>query len=185
MQRRVRGILFVDYVRMIRGTKGVDWDRHLTPDDAPFLSDSIDPNGWYPMETFERFGLAIGEEIAKGQLEAARMWGRFQTDNVRAAFPKLVAPGEPRETLMRFQVLRKGFFDYDALEVVDVTDDAATVSVAYQMGAVAEEAATHQTLGFLERLVELAGGEAVFARLRAEAWKGAPRSLIEIHWRCA
>lgn len=29
MERRVRGSLFADYVRMIRGRKDVDWSRHL------------------------------------------------------------------------------------------------------------------------------------------------------------
>jgi hypothetical protein len=111
------------------------------------------------------------------------MWGRFQVELLRKPYPALVAKGDPRDTLMRFQILRKSFFDYDALDVLSVTDVDATVAIAYQMSAEAEEAATYQTLGFLEGLVEAAGGKSVQVRIGARAWEGAPRSRIEIHWR--
>ncbi len=63
--RRVRGVLFVDYVRMIRSNKQVDWGRYLSADDLRWLNARIDPDGWYPMESFERFGIAILHEVAK------------------------------------------------------------------------------------------------------------------------
>ena len=73
LSRCVRGILFVDYVRMIRGTKSVDWSRYLEPVDLEIANTRIDPAGWYPMETFERYGVAILAEVGKGQLMAVRM----------------------------------------------------------------------------------------------------------------
>ena len=89
------------------------------------LAQKIDPEGWYPMETFERLGVAILKEVALGQLDGVRMWGRFQVPGVRKQFPMLVADGEPRETMMRFGVLADSFFDYGALGVESVTDDQA------------------------------------------------------------
>jgi hypothetical protein len=77
LQRHVRGILFVDYVRMVRGRKDVEWKKYLEPEDFVVLSQVIDPDGWYSMETFERLGVGILREIAHGQLEGVRMWGRF------------------------------------------------------------------------------------------------------------
>jgi hypothetical protein len=110
------------------------------------------------------------------------MWGRFQLDFVRTKFPTLVNAGDPRDTLMRFHALRRGFFDYDALDVVEVLDDSATVAVQYRMGEEAEEAACHQTLGFCERLVEVAGAKDVKAVFRAQSWRGAPQTLIDLRW---
>src|SRR6185436_14336279 len=54
--RQVRGVLLVDYVRMLRSQKSVDWSRHLEPQDLQYLETHIDPAGWYPMATFERMG---------------------------------------------------------------------------------------------------------------------------------
>jgi hypothetical protein len=125
--KRVRGLLFVDYVRMVRGRKDVDWSKHLRPEDLACIGQKIDPQGWYPMATFERLGLAILHEIAHGQLEGVRMWGRFQVDAVLAQFPMLLAAGDPRDTLMRFDVLAAGFFDEGALTIGDVEDGHAVV----------------------------------------------------------
>src|SRR5262245_36270332 len=127
MGRHVRGILFVDYVRMLRGYGGVGWAKYLLPEDIALMRARVDLKGWYSMETFERYGVAILAEVAHGQLDAVRMWGRFQVDAVRAAYSTLLAPNDPRETMMRFQTLRKTFFDYDALNVVAVDDGSAAL----------------------------------------------------------
>ena len=65
---QVKGTLFVDYVRMLRAKKGVDWSRWLAPHDLEMLRTQIEPEAWYPMSTFERMGLAILAEVAQGNL---------------------------------------------------------------------------------------------------------------------
>ncbi|HEV7554896.1 MAG TPA: hypothetical protein VGO00_05525, partial [Kofleriaceae bacterium] len=57
--RRVRGVLFRDYVRMLRVVKHPELRAGLLTDDVALLDSKIDPEAWYPMETFERFGNAI------------------------------------------------------------------------------------------------------------------------------
>lgn len=146
------------------------------------MAQKVDPTGWYPMETFERLGVAILKEIAHGQLEGVRMWGRFQVPSVRTQFPTLVAEGEPRETMMRFGVLADSFFDYGALAVQAVSDDHATVLIRYQMGKVAEETASWQTMGFFEGLLEAAGAKEVHARFLRKAWEDAPKTVLDLHW---
>ena len=182
MVARVRGVLFVDYVRMVRGQKRVDWKKHLKDEDLSIISQNIDPDGWYPMATFERLGLAILAEIGHGQLEGVRMWGRFQVEPVRKHFRDLVAPNDPRDTMMRFDVLAECFFDGEALRVDTVEDDHASVVVAYGMSPKAEETASHQSLGFFERLVEVAGGKNVEATFKKRSWAGDDKTLIELHW---
>jgi hypothetical protein len=182
MVRRVRGILFVDYVRMIRGHKAIDWSKYLRDEDSALLVRQIDPEGWYPMETFERFGLGIIREVAGGQLPAVQMWGRFQVELVREANPTLIADGDPRGTFMRFRSLQRGFFDYDAVEVDEVLDNEALVSIRYGMQMEAERAACHQTLGFCARMTELAGGTDVTAEMTAQSWEGAARTIIALRW---
>jgi hypothetical protein len=167
---------------MIRGHKQFDWAAQLEPEDLPFLSARIEPNGWYPMATFERFGNAILTNVALGQLEAVRMWGRFSVDHHRAANPALVVAGDPVETLQRFRVLRSTFFDFAALDVTLLTDGEAEIVITYHMGDKAEEAASYQTMGWFERQLELAGATNVTARLTERRWAGDARTVLSLLW---
>lgn len=183
IERSVKGILFADYVRMIRFHKGVDWTAHLPPGDMAYLADRIVPDAWYPMETFERLGNAILREVAHGEVDAVRLWGRFSVDQLHAAQPSLLAPGDPVDTLMRFRVLRATYFDFDAIDVRSLSDGHAEIAIHYYMGETAEEAASLQTMGFFERLLELAGAKYVNARFTKRSWAGDPQTLLTIDWR--
>jgi hypothetical protein len=84
---------------------------------------------------------------------------------------------------MRFRSLQRTLFDYDAVDVDEVLDDSAIVSFGYGMSQEAERAACYQSLGFLERLVELSGGREISARFAATSWDAAPRTLVAMAWR--
>jgi hypothetical protein len=66
MPRHVKGVLFADYVRMLRAHRDRPWTQYLQPEDLPYLDQRIDPGQWYPMETFERLGIAIMHAVADG-----------------------------------------------------------------------------------------------------------------------
>ena len=180
--RQVRGVLFVDYVRMLRSQKAVDWRLHLAAGDLPYLQMHIDPEHWYPMATFERMGNAILATVTRGELFPVQLWGRYSAAQLRAANPMLLAPNDPPETLSRFRVLRQTFFDFEALEVPLLHDDEAHIIVRYHMGMPAEEAAAYQTMGFFEGLLELAGAKDVRAAFQDRSWDGDPRTLLVIRW---
>lgn len=181
--RRVKGVLFIDYVKMLRSQKGVDWRQHLPDQDLLYLTMKIDPDDWYPMATFERMGNQILRTTARGQMLTVQLWGRFSAEQLRAAHPNLLEPGDPIETLNRFRVMRETFFDFTALEVPVLHDEQAHIVVRYHMGMPAEEAAAYQTMGFFEGLLELSGVRDLQADFRERSWLGDPRTLIAISWR--
>jgi hypothetical protein len=180
--RCVRGVLFLDYVRMIRAEKGIDWSSKLTPEDHALVMLRVLPERWYPMAAFERLGDAILHAVAKGDVNLVRVWGRFQLGPLYEKNPELVAPDDPVETLRRFKVLRNAYFDFESLEIPTLAEDHAQIIIHYHMGPVAEEAASYQTMGFFEHLVELAGGDDVVARFVERSWKGDPRTLLDVRW---
>lgn len=182
MSRKVKGALFVDYVRMIRGSKHLDWGAILGPEDRGLVGERILPEAWYPMEVFERIGNAILQQIAGGDLSLVRLWGRLSVDELTALYDGLLVQGDPRESLMRFNVLRGSFFDFPAVEITMLIDNKAHVAIDYQMGDTAEEAATQQTLGFFERLLEAAGARDVYATLLSRRWIGEPRTVLQLTW---
>ena len=181
--RHVRGILFVDYVRMLRSQKHVDWSQHLAPEDLAYLSARIEADAWYPMATFERMGNQILRTVANNEMFPVRLWGRYSAAKLHDAHPSLLAPNDPIETLNRFRVMRETFFDFDALGVPMLLDDEAHIVVRYYMGMPAEEAASYQTMGFFEGLLDLAGAKDIDASFRERSWANALRTLIVIRWR--
>ena len=180
--RNVKGILFSDYVRMMRSRKDVEWSQYVPREDLFYLRSKVVPDEWYPMETFERFGNAILAVIADGKLDAVRMWGRLSVDQLREANPLLVAPRDPVDTMMRFRVERATYFDFEALSIQALAPGHAEILIHYYMGAKAEEAAAYQTMGFFERLVEVAGATEVKARFTERAWTRANRTLLVVEW---
>lgn len=182
MNRNVKGVLFADYVRMLRGHKSVDWSERLAPEDMVLLRSKIQPDDWYPMDSFERMGNAILSVIAHDHLDLVRIWGRLSIDALRAANPDLVAPKDPVDTLMRFRVLRSTYFDFEALEIPTLSEGEAAVVIRYYMGATAEEAASYQTMGFFEQLLEVAGATHVYAAFKERSWKGDARTLLVLTW---
>ena len=183
MSRHVRGILFVDYVRMLRSQKAARWQDLVREEDLPYLQQTIEPDDWYPMETFERMGNAILTVITRGELFPVRLWGRYSAIQLAKAYPTLLEEGDPSETLARFRVLRQTFFDFDALEVPLLHDDEAQIIIRYFMGMPAEEAAAHQTMGFFEGLLEAAGAKQISADFRERSWIGDPRTRLELRWK--
>lgn len=180
--RNVKGILFADYVRMMRVRKDIDWSSKLPREDLVYLGTKIEPLDWYPMDAFERLGNAILKEIAGGDLRAVRTWGNLSVDQLAAAIPTLVAEGDPVETMTRFRVQRATYFDFEALELPTLTEDHAHVLIHYYMGATAEEAASHQTRGFFERLLERTGARGISADFTERSWTGDPRTVLELMW---
>ena len=64
-----------------------------------------------------------------------------------------------------------------------VDDSEVHVQIAYGMSPLAEEAASHQAMGFFDGLVALAGGEEVRARFTARAWQGAEATTLVVNWK--
>lgn len=167
---------------MLRSRRDVDWSKRLEPEDLQYLVGRVEPETWYPMGTFERMGLAILADIADGDLQRVRMFGRLSIDWLAQSHPNLVALGDPRDSLMRFQVLRRSFFDFAALDIAAISDGEASITVAYGMSPPAEEAASWQTLGFFERLLQVAGATEVLAWFSTRSWVGDPATTAELRW---
>lgn len=166
MSRQVRGILFLDYVRMLRRYKVADRARaHLRPEEAHLLTDRLDPAAWYPMDTFERLGLAILEEIVLLEVDVIRLWGRSSLPTLLAFFPPLAAAAGPREAVGVLSGFIQSLFDFSCLSVERVDDVSASVFANYGMSPAAEEAAVRQTIGFFEELITTHGGGAVQSEL--------------------
>ncbi len=183
MARCVRGQFFAEYVRMIRRRKDVEWERWLLTQDLAFIRQRIAPDDWYPMETFERLGIAILMGLDGPTLEAVRFWGRFSATQYAAEHPAFIARNDPIDSLMRLKVMRSTLFNFPAFDMPMLIESHAHVVVTYHMGAMAEEAACHQTMGFCEEVLSLSGATDICADFQERAWAEDSRTLLSLEWR--
>jgi hypothetical protein len=183
MPRNVRGSFFAEYVRMIRRRKDVDWESVLPAADAVYVWQQVDDDAWYPMETFERLGIAILDHVEGATLDAVRMWGSFSANQRADAQPELIVANEPVESLMRLKVMRGTHFDFPAFDIPMLVDGHAYATIAYYMAPRAEEAAAYQTMGFCEGVLSLSGAQNVQVEFRERSWLGDARTLLDIQWR--
>lgn len=183
MARQVKGHLFADYVRIIRANKEIDWTEVLDEEGLSWTRQQIAPEKWYPMDVFEKLGLAILEKVANHDLNLIHRWGRQTIDELKAAHPDLMVDNDPRETFMRFQILRQALFDFPAVKITTIRDGKAILEIQYGMSGEAEEAAVHQSLGFLERLLEVSGAREAKAEILEGTWEGFPSTTIAVSWK--
>jgi hypothetical protein len=182
MTRHVRGSFFAEYVRMVRRRKDVEWETVFPAEDLLIVWEQIQDDGWYPMETFERLGVAILDHIAGATLDSVRQWGRFSANQFKGAEPPLLVPNQPTESLMRLKVMRGTLFDFPAFDIPMLADGHAYLSMTYHMAARAEEAACQQTIGFCEGVLSLAGARNIRAEFLERAWAGDERTLVDVKW---
>lgn len=156
MVRAVRGVLFIDYVKMLRSI-GAHQSERLKPEDVAFFGDHLDPLAWYPMESFERFGLLLLDQLVGSETDSIRLWGRSMISRMLRRFPQLKAGKGPRGAIEMMRQLMSELFQYECVVVESVSDTGAKVRVSYGMNPRAEDAAVWQTMGFFEELLTTNG----------------------------
>lgn len=180
---RVRGVLFADYVRIIRRALPT-WRELIDPQDVALVSSRIDLEQWYPMDTFGRLGVVILEHIIGDEHDAVRLWGREQVATILQFFPELAVGNEPRDSVLRFQGYLSSLFDFPAVRVELLEDERAQLRVHYGLPPRPEEAATWQTLGFFEELLTASGAREVELSVPTRKWEGAFDTRAELRWIC-
>jgi hypothetical protein len=167
---------------MIRRRKDVDWMHTLRVEDLALVQQRIAAEAWYPMSSFERLGLAILANFGGAGLDAVRMWGHFSAQQFTREHLTLVAANDPVETLMRLKVQRATLFDFPAFDIPTLIDGHAVVSIKYGMVPTAEEAACHQTMGFCEGILALAGARNIKGVFGELSWLGAAQTSLVLDW---
>lgn len=180
--KKVRGAIFVDYVKMIKSRKDIDWNKYLLGEDLTFLTKKIEPDEWYPFPAFERMGVGILKEIANDNFEMVRLWGKELAKILIQVHESVLKKGDPMESLMRFQILRGSFFDFDPIHVMYISPTYAKFEINYSAGKIAEKAATYQALGYFEMLLQLADAKSIDHKYIQTIWDGAQTTILEIFW---
>ena len=167
----VKGTWITDYARIIRANKDKNWNKYLTPEDWKIINAKILSSVWYPYESFMRMGRAVFREIAQGNLEVSRVFGKMFLENIVAVYKNIITPGDPVTSIGKIYALQGTFFrDIPSLIAPVLHEKNRTVvrisvtELETKMGE--PEAFAYQFMGIMEKLIEKVGVKKYSAEVR-------------------
>lgn len=182
-EKKVKGSLLVDYVRMIRANKDREWDKYLTEEDWKIINSRILPSAWYPLETFQRAGMATFHELAGGNLSAVRAWGKISMEQLlKNIYKSVIADNNPMKALERYILLRRQFFNFSEQEFEKVGEKHARVFLDYGPDREGGEPYAAQFEGGLEKIVEMTHGSTPKIESSRKEHKGFNGIVFDITW---
>jgi hypothetical protein len=162
MEEKVKGIVFVDFVRTIRAAKDPRIFKYLEEKDKEVISGVIFPSSWYPLDTFGRCLTALFDVIGNKKPENARMWGRVFGGKIFSGIYKDIKFSNDSDILVAlkgFALTSKSFFADSGLEMISSEGKKAD----FRITRVPENPATtiffHVLAGSVEVYIEMAGGK--------------------------
>ena len=181
--RKVKGTMMLDLVRMIRANKKMDWNKYLKPGDREFIDSMILQSKWYPMEIYQRFGWILFQTLAGGNLELVRLRGRERGRELFTdIYKSIIADHDPMKALNKLVTIYSSLFNFSSLTFENSGEKHAKVYHDYDPKDPANVPYCHQLMGHFDTLVELTGGRNARINLTARQWDGAPKTVFDITW---
>ena len=178
---KVKGSIFVEFVKTIRANKTGVFDTYLTPEDREIISQRILPNIWYPYETFRHCLTAIYEVIGKKDLEVVKEWGRLYGQALMTTlYVGILKKGSPLTYIKRISVLVRNFFDFGRVEIVLESETQAVYKI---FDFDPQYAPVHCILiGWIERTTEICGAKNLKCETVSKSWEGAACTSTRLSW---
>jgi len=188
---RVKGTVLLDYVRLIHVAKDKNWDKYLKKEDWNIINGRILPSVWYPYEYFYRFGNAVLQEIAGGNMDIVRQFGKSNAETLFKGTYKgimestITGGGGAIRFLERYTALVPTLFNFAVIVLEKVSEKHVkfNVKVDLKLEEVLWEPYFAQLSGTVEKVVEMCGGKNPRVKIIAKRWEGgAQDSVLDIVW---
>ncbi len=182
-ERKVKGTMLIDQVKQIRANKDKDWDKYLKPEDREIISGRILPSTWYPLELYQRCGLAVFQVLGGGNPDLARLRGKIRGKELFGdVYKNIVAKKDPMTALRSFVKIYGGLFNFSTIELEKIEEKHAIIKHDYDPEDPGNMPYCYTLMGHLDVLVEMTGGKNVKIELTSKQWEGAPVTIFDITW---
>ncbi len=181
MDKKVKGPVFIELVKMIKKDKSGVYDTYLTKKDREIISQKLLPSTWYPYEIYKRCLQAVFEVVAKNDLEVAKEWGRAACQTVMTGiYANVVKNCDPFSFIKKYQTTYRNIYDFGKTEVVAEGENQAVYTLSdfdaqFALGY-------YPIQGWLERGLELCGAKNVKSEFVTKSWEGQPATSIRFSW---
>jgi hypothetical protein len=181
----VKGSAFASrilWVRLNQGEAGIErLTRHVSPELGTLLRDGVVMSRWYPFELFVEINLALDRIFGAGDLAFIRSLGRHGADaNLTTIYRLFYKVGTVKWILARASRLWGLHFDSGMMLVDSFPGREAALRV--EGFTTPHKAHCLSVLGWVERSVELSGGNEVRCDEVACRLDGDPMCRIHVCW---
>jgi hypothetical protein len=182
-ERKVKGTMLIDQVRIIRANMDKDWNKYLKSEDWEIIKQTVLPSTWYPLETYRRCGWAVFNIIAGGDPNLARLRGKIRGEELFGdIYKNVVIKDDPMSTLRSFVQIYRTLFNFSTVTFEKAGKKRAMVKHDYDPNDPSNVPYCNMLLGHLEALVEMTGGENVKIEFASKQWEGDPVTNFDIKW---
>lgn len=179
---QVKGSMMMFVVKGVRAAGVEHFEDLLQDEDRAYLEQRILPINWYPFDNYKRLFDSLVAVVARGNIQTVRQWGRdYGSTILEGVYRSVVIPGNPHRSLKNYEQRFGSFYDFGELEVTEIGPGAADLEI--RGFDAAWESIYEMICGWLERTVELAGGESPRIDFKARSWVGDPSTIYHITWR--
>ncbi len=187
--RKAKGVLLVDHVRMIRGAKDPRLIESLPPEDREIVGSHILASSWYPYGTYARTLDVLFRDIGGSEPEVARDMGRLMASRLLAGpYAMYVKAGDPEATLRGFQIIWKNFFNFGTVRLTPEAPAPPAAGQRVLKGVIEDFPDLPKPLcfiiqGFLDKTLEMCGARERFITEVTCTAAGAPMCSYRSGWR--
>ena len=182
-ERKVKGTMLVNQVRMIRANKDMDWAQFLAPEELAMVSGQILDFAWYPLKLYKHCGWATFQLLGRGNVDLARARGKKRGQELfRSVYGNLVRGQDPLRAIDAFVKMYSLLFNFSTLRFEKAGVKEVRVYHDYDGDDPAGRPYCYQLMGHFDALVEMTGGRNCRIALDGEQWSGAPQTVFDITW---
>jgi len=174
--------VIVDYLKIIRANPDLPWAEHLTPQDLATLNLLILPASWYPIELFQRMGVAIFKLVSREKYSVVHLFGRSLAERMSEGNPGMVSKGRPADTVKKFLAIQARLYSCKFFEGEEAGPGRILIYVNSRREDVGTRLLVEAMSGTVKRLVELSGGTNIRIKVLEAMWEGGERNKIEVAW---
>ena len=183
-ERMIKGSVVLDMAKVIRAFKDEAWDQYLTPADVELVKAMIIPTAWYPIDAYQRMGLAVYKLVAKGDEKALRAFGQAAMKELfEGPYRPFLAKDDPVQAVAKFFELRKSLFNFSRTTVEQTGPKSLRVRIA-ELGEfdVGLDVFLLLLNVHLEELVKFNGGKIEGINSRSVKERGQTVLLVDLAW---
>ena len=182
--RRIKGSVVLDMVKVIRAFKDLPWGQYLKPEDFEIVKSMVIPTAWYPIETYQRMGLAVYKLVAKGSEDVVRTFGQAAMKELLAGpYRPFLVKNDPFEAVAKFFELRKSLFNFSRTAIEKTGAKSLRVNIT-DLGDFGEGLDIFSVLlcAHLEEIARCNGCKDITLRPRHEKEKANVNIIVEMAW---
>jgi hypothetical protein len=164
-EKKVKGTVLLDFIKIIKTHPHLDWNKYLTQQDWDVVNSIVLPAKWYPLMVFHRCAQGAFHLIGQGNLESARANGQILAKRMfETTYKSMAHNQDPMHGLNHFLSTFSSLFNFAILKMEKIGPRHARAQYDYTPASgdpdqQANIPFAHQLRGMLETLVQITGGK--------------------------